>query len=304
MRNRSARSAVFGFAYLLAILGASLLGTIGCGCGDDDDDSDAASDDDDTVSDDDLVDDDEDDDTDDDDSEDGWDNLSDELGDGEVRAGRITAEDELIGGPRARGEIGDYKIYNARIELIVRAPEHPGVGLSTYSGNIIDADRARPQGEPGADSLLNIEHIIGLVRAFVPETIEVVEDGRDGRAVIRVTGTDGGINFVDSFVLTGDKPTGIVNEYILEPDKDYVVIRTTVLNETDRERTVILAEMPFWRGFMDVFTPRTGLEADAVDPSPISDGSAAKAVSASRFHTDSRRRRPRRASLHRTFTAT
>lgn len=86
-------------------------------CSGDDDDNDAADDDIDDDADDDADDDGDDDagddDTwpplpDDDTSEEDWDNLSDELGDGEVRAGVIASQDELIGGPSARGRLGDY----------------------------------------------------------------------------------------------------------------------------------------------------------------------------------------------------
>ena len=236
-----------------------------CGDGDENsDDSGSGGDDDD---DDDSSDDDSgDDDSGDDDDDDGWDNLSDELGKGDVRAGQISSEDELIGGPRAKGEIGDYKIYNSKIEIIVRNPEYPGVSLSTYSGTILDADRARPAEESGADCLIAVENVIGLVRAFWAQEIEVLEDGHSGAAIIRVTGEDGGINFVDSILKSTDKPFTLINDYILEPDKDYITIRTTVVNQNNVARSVAIVDMPFWRGDTDTFTPRNGFDVSDVDP--------------------------------------
>ena len=46
--------------------------------------------------------------------EDGALDLSVQLADGETRAGQITRENELIGGPMAKAKIGDYKLYNSR----------------------------------------------------------------------------------------------------------------------------------------------------------------------------------------------
>jgi len=138
--------------FILSLLALIFLLSISCGDDDDDSGSSPVADDDDDDADDDTTDDDDDDDDDDDNDDDDtdWDNLSDPLGPGEVRAGKISSADELIGGPRARGEIGDYKIYNSQIEVIIRSTELPGIGWTTYSGNIIDADRARPIGGPRA----------------------------------------------------------------------------------------------------------------------------------------------------------
>jgi len=109
--------------------------------------------------------DDDDDDANDDDDDDGAQGeqycpLAEPLADGRARAGRIGCEMELIGGQRARGEVGDYKIYNSHIELIVRSTDKPGVCFNRYSGNLIDADRARPPREPGQDNLLGVDQVV------------------------------------------------------------------------------------------------------------------------------------------------
>jgi hypothetical protein len=241
--------------------------SVGIGCGDDDDDDSTSSSDDDSDNGDDDADDDADDDSDDDlDDDSGWENLSDELGPGEVRAGIITSDDELIGGPQARGRIGDYKIYNANIEIIVSRPDRPGVSLSTYAGTVIDADRARPADEQGADCLVDLEQVVGLVRGFWAQEIQLIENGRDGQAVIRVIGQDGGIPFVDSFLITPNKPYTIITDYILDPDKDYLTVKTIAVNDSQQERSVVIVDMPFWQGETDIFTPRKGYSAGEPDP--------------------------------------
>ena len=252
---------IMNFKILLVVCLLLSLFIVSCAEEDDSDDGNSDADDDDN----DDSSDDDDNDSGDDDDDDGWDNLSDELGEGEVRAGQISAENELIGGPRAKGEIGDYKIYNSKIELIIRNPEHPGTSLSSYSGALVDADRARPAEEAGADCLIGVENVIGLIRAFWAQEIELIEDGHNGAAIIRVTGEDGGISFVDSFLKTVDMPFTLINDYILEPDKDYVTIRTTVVNQTNVARPVVIVDMPFWRGATDTFTPRNGFSVGDVD---------------------------------------
>jgi len=263
---------------LLLIVLVLLFVLASCSGGDDDDgggndniipDDDMTDDDsqiDDDVADDDSADDDAiDDDSADDDTDGPWDNLSDQLGNGEVRTGVITSENELIGGPRARGMIGDYKIYNSRVEFIIRSTANPAVGWIPYSGNIIDADRARAQGEAGADSLWALEQLVGLARGFLAKQIEVVHYGHNSPAVIRVTGKDGGIDIIDHLLPTWDYGLTITNEYTLYPDTDYLVMKTTLKNETTRDRHVLIADVPLWGDETKIFTPRAGYNLGDVD---------------------------------------
>src|SRR5205823_6266041 len=82
--------------------------------------------------------------------------LSEPLDATQTRAGRIEHADELIGGEGAYGQIGHYKLYNQNVRFIVQGvvdthgPQRP-VGYDLYGGNLIDADRVRPAGEPGQD---------------------------------------------------------------------------------------------------------------------------------------------------------
>ena len=234
--------------------------SFGCSHGEDDDD-DSGNNDDDSVDDDSI---DDDDDSTDDDTDDF--NLSDPLGEGEVRAGRITAENELIGGPRARAEIGDYKIYNSKIEIIVRSPDKAGVSWGTYAGNIIDADRARLPDKPGQDNLLGVDLIVGLTRGFWAQNIEIVSDGAGGLGILRVTGKDGGNQFISSLLSSNitiskeDYGLLIQNDYILEPDKDYITIRTKVTNEKNFRRIVPIVDLPIWTYETDTYVPGIGFD--------------------------------------------
>ncbi|MDP8223392.1 MAG: CehA/McbA family metallohydrolase [Candidatus Lernaella stagnicola] len=262
---------------IIVMLAASLLAVAACDDDDDDDDNDdndTPSDDDDDDNNDDNNDDttpgDDDDTTPGDDDDDNdtvapWDDLSTPLGPGEVRAGMITDVDELIGGPRARAEIGDYKIYNSQVEFIIRSPQHSGIGWTGYAGNVIDADRARPPEEAGADGLWGLEQMIGLARGFLAKEVQIVESGADGEAMIRVAGKDGGIHLVDSIAPTWDYELTVVNDYILLPDADYLTIRTTLIDRSNTTRHVLMADLPFWGDETRPFGPRSGFNMDDFD---------------------------------------
>lgn len=190
-----------------------------------------------------------------------------ELGSGEVRAGIVTRTDELIGGPRAEGEIGDYKIYNSRVEFIIRSPMNPAVGWSCNAGNLVDADWARPAEESGKDCLWEHAQLVGALRGFLARSIEVVgAGGRSEAAVIRVHGKDGGIQKVDGTIRTRNYKLDIFVDYILEPDANQLFIRTTLGNTTDREMMVMVGDLPSWPDKIAPFAPGDGLGGDEIDP--------------------------------------
>ncbi|MBI2378023.1 MAG: CehA/McbA family metallohydrolase [Deltaproteobacteria bacterium] len=159
--------------------------------------------------------------------------LDEPLSSGKARAGIITKPSELVGGDTAKGGVGDYKLYNSRIAVIIAAPGL-GRGLLPYGGNIIDADRVRPKGEPGQSSYGEV--IVGLDLAVMrPHRVIVAADGRDGGpAILRVEGKADGIPLFDALlgnVLSGARPTlefGV--EYTLDPDVDFIRIKYLAKN--------------------------------------------------------------------------
>ena len=57
-------------------------------------------------------------------------------------AKQIAARNELIGGPGALGEVGDYLLANDQIRVIVQGSGYSR-GFGVYGGAIIDADIQR-----------------------------------------------------------------------------------------------------------------------------------------------------------------
>jgi hypothetical protein len=92
-----------------------------------------------------------------------------------------------------------------------------------------------------------------------------VSYGHDGPAIVRVTGKDGGIDIVDHLLPTWDYGLTIITEYTLDPDADYLTIRTILKNETDRDRKVLIADIPLWGDETKIFTPRAGYNLGDVD---------------------------------------
>lgn len=185
--------------------------------------------------------------------------LSEPLGPGEVRAGVIRKESELIGGPTAQGKVGDFKLYNAKVAVVVQAPG-PSHGYNGYGGGLIDADVVRPADEPGA-SLFGEMITLYARRALRGISAEVINDGRDGNAaIVRVKATDDSFPIIEAVLGQNQGPLelDVTLDYILEPDANHVRVVTTLRNT--RDDTVRISDhyaafvlgnglTPYMRGF-------------------------------------------------------
>jgi hypothetical protein len=155
--------------------------------------------------------------------------LDERLEPGQVRAGVIAKESELLEGPEAHGWIGDFKLYNHRAGFVIQGIDSPRA-WGSYGGTLIDADRVREEGEAGHEALEEIMVQIDLMTMY-PESAEVINDGGDGRpAVVRVAGSHRSIPPLDAAIPGSMQPQDldIVDEYILAPDSDHLQIRTSV----------------------------------------------------------------------------
>lgn len=159
--------------------------------------------------------------------------LTERLGAGEARAGIIATSDELIGGPKADGRVGDAKLYNARVAFVVEGVRRSS-GYRYWGGHVVDGDVIRPEGEAGKDLFGELFHSWNL-NIFEPTAIEIVSNGEDGSAAhVRVTGKTGGFAFADSFIRDVLDPPlvelGVTFDYLLEPDANVLTYRITVQN--------------------------------------------------------------------------
>jgi hypothetical protein len=129
-------------------------------------------------------------------------------------AKQIETQRELIGGPSARGKIGDYLLENDQVRFIV-AGKGPAWQGGVFGGTLLDADLVRNRDETqygnGFDAFSEAFPLVNLIEtnpeldgrkiAFtddglslvaVPSAITVLKDGSDGQeAIVRVSGRAG-----------------------------------------------------------------------------------------------------------------
>ena len=143
---------------------------------------------------------------------------------GEVRAGVITKESELLQGPEAHGWLGDFKLYNDRVAFIVQGIDSPRA-WAPYGGTLIDASR-----QSGNEALEEIMVQIDLMTLY-PGTAAVLNDGQDGqRAVVRVSGRHRSIPPLDAALPGSMQPEDldIIQDYILAPYSDHMILSTVI----------------------------------------------------------------------------
>ncbi len=162
-----------------------------------------------------------------------------------TETGRVTAYElqtlaDGVGGPKALARPAegdrpaDFILANDRIQVSVLGG-HVSMGPGIYGGSIADADRVR-RGPDWANGVGNdrLAEIIPTVNLNVPgavleEHVEIIRDGSDGEAIIRVSAAAepflGMLQALWSLLRTPD--FHIVTDYVLKPDSDYVLLRTT-----------------------------------------------------------------------------
>ena len=179
-----------------------------------------------------------------------------------AEAKRVTQRQDLIGGPRALGEVGDWLLKNDKVRFIIQ-DEGFSRGFGVYGGSLIDADLIRPgitygdsAGGEGNDNFGEMFPSFFL-EAMEPNevndpnapgerlpAIEVENDGSDGNpavVVVRGYGNDFlAITEVINTTLLNDprddpnnpQPPNLMfaSRYILRPGVSYVEIETIVQN--------------------------------------------------------------------------
>jgi hypothetical protein len=138
-----------------------------------------------------------------------------------ARAFRVRRPEDLIGGPSAKGRIGDFRIDNPHLVVILDALGD-GQGFATSGGNIVDVGTPR-----GNDDHLN--QVFTFFNKEFPrqaqyDRLEITSDGgKGGPAVIRVSGAD-----------SHDPQVKVTTEYELPPDAPTLRITTTLHNTGTR----------------------------------------------------------------------
>lgn len=154
---------------------------------------------------------------------------------GQARAGRITAEDQIVqpAHDREKIRVGDYWLANDKIAVAI---EDKGLsdGYARFGGEILAIDQVGADGRPVGVSFYN-ETLLGLSIEMVdPTSVAVLKDGSDGgEAVVRVLGVTKPIPFLEGPVgsLFPDRfGIEMALDYVLAPGWEKVLLRMSVVN--------------------------------------------------------------------------
>ncbi len=157
--------------------------------------------------------------------------LSEPLSENEVRAGEILDSSALFGGTAAEGAIGDFKLYNNKAQFIIQSIR-PSAYYIQQGGGLLDADVVRHDGSQGRDIIDEHTPMAGFGRILEPDSIEVLSDGADGLATVRVTGHGTGFELLAGAVendnLVPNKNMEFQVDYRLAPNSSLLEIETTI----------------------------------------------------------------------------
>jgi len=177
-------------------------------------------------------------------------------GAGEAFAGVVregdAGEAALTGGITAEGRSGDLVLWNDRVRFVIQGAR-PGNGIVHTAGNVLDVDLVRTDGSLGRDTIEDVFLAFGLSRLFDADTVEVLDAGGSGGAVVQARGTDVVWEYWEGMFertspLIPDLGLDIVTTYTLAPDAWALDITTELTNSSTETITVTLADGIFASG--------------------------------------------------------
>jgi hypothetical protein len=175
-----------------------------------------------------------------------------------AQARRVTARAELIGGPRALGEVGDWLLQNDKVRFVVQDVGFSR-GFGVFGGALLDADLVREtSGRGTSEGGVGRDNFGEMFPTFFLEALEprevsdptdptgqkvlpaiaVENDGSDGKAAVLVVRGTGG----DFLALTQTLNTTLLGDdrriptlqfetrYVLEPGAQHLKMTTRVQN--------------------------------------------------------------------------
>lgn len=183
-------------------------------------------------------------------------------------AERISSEAQLIGGPTAKGRLGDFLLANEHVRFVVAAVDH-GEGYAPFGGNLLDADVVRAPGAPGASRFGELILTFDL-RVPRPSVVEVVETGVDGGpAIIEARGVEASVPLLEAllpdYAIGGPRSLDVTVRYTLQPGARHVDVDYAFTNVGSTAATITLgiAGLIFGDG-AEPYVPGVGFAA----PSP------------------------------------
>jgi len=153
--------------------------------------------------------------------------------DRDVFAVAIDKTDWRFGGPAGNGGAGDFLMQNRQVRFVVQAGGTPKSWVP-FASALIDADVVRDGQTTGddlaKDFLLELSPLADMLRAIKPVSGQIISDGSDGEARVRVTGVGVGIPIIDCAIAVGKNPLSVTVDYVLAAGSPALKIITTVTN--------------------------------------------------------------------------
>jgi hypothetical protein len=171
---------------------------------------------------------------------------------------------DLIGGPKATGQLGDLLLINTKVRFIVAAGGRTRAWFPT-GGLLLDADRVRAAGEPGDDRLQEMVTRLGLMGMLYADTVEVAHDGADGStAVVRVSGHAISVPILQSVTAMPLSNVTAVTEYRLDAYAESLEIVTTVTDASGQKQSVQGGDAFVMGDFLTLFAPGHGSDQSQI----------------------------------------
>lgn len=203
-------------------------------------------------------------------------------------AGIIGENKYLIGGAIAQGRTGDVLLQNDKIRLVIQKPRR-NAGVALYGGNIIDADITRGQGEAGHDHFGITFPLINISWTPFYKKLEILNaDFANGPVIVRASGVLDVYDYIQTSIIVpfAKKVAGvqlffpeqyndtlnpfqnipkfrkvattIVTDYILRPDRNYLIIQTHLFNQGSEPVAMPIGDWLNGSGTLETFVPNTG----------------------------------------------
>ena len=187
--------------------------------------------------------------------------LSSPLNENQVRLGVIEDESALFGGISAEGQLGDYKIYNNQVQFVIQSDRDSSYYVQ-HGGGIIDADIIRDPQSEGRDIIDEHTFMAGFARILNPTSFEILSDGSDGVAHLRVTGDGAPFELLQgaleqyNLVPTVDMTFQV--DYRLQPNSHFLEMHVQVHWEDDPTSIQMANAILIAKEVTDVWSPGTG----------------------------------------------
>lgn len=200
----------------------------------------------------------------------------------------ITDESQLLKGPLAQGQVGDFLLENDKVSFVIQKASKFAQSCP-FGGVIIDADLKKDSKPQGADNFGKMCPMVNVEWTVNYQNFQVISDGKDGGAkILRAIGIIDVLDYLDldfiapvSKALTGQTMyysqrfddandpfaiyddmralnTTVVTDYILEPGKNYIRMETTFENNGDSDAYLPIGRLVNGSGEIQLLLPGQG----------------------------------------------